>query len=114
MVRSRGFVVGSMLFLSIPLMAILRFAGTEAFVLYVIIATLVGACTGGPANLISTAYSADIAKRGENQHNKKALSTIAGIIDGMGGLGAGIGQLIIGLIAEHSWTGVFLFLMGKV
>jgi sugar phosphate permease len=111
--RRRGTVIGVMLLTSIPLLGLLKVAPSDVIVI-IGIAFLVGAFTGGPTHIISSACAADIASRGEVQLNKRALATVTGIIDGIGGLGAGLGQAVIGVIAETSWNGVFLFLMGMM
>lgn len=111
--RRRGIVVALMLFISIPLLALLKEAPANSVFVYLVLAAAVGAFTGGPANIISSACAADLATKGGAQLNRKALSTVTGIIDGIGGLGAGLGQIVIGYVAEESWNGVFIFLMGE-
>lgn len=97
---------------------------------------LTGFFIGGPANLISSAVSADLGKffflshgayyciqkmnftSGNTEYvsgnaeqirgSSGALSTVTGIIDGTGSVGAGIGQLLIPeIVAVFSWTAVF-------
>ncbi|VDK83137.1 unnamed protein product [Onchocerca ochengi] len=69
---------------------------------------LMGFFIGGPANLISSAVSADLGKAEEIRGSSEALSTVAGIIDGTGSVGAGIGQLLIPEIeAMFGWRAVF-------
>mmetsp|Transcript_13091 Transcript_13091/g.24470 ORF Transcript_13091/g.24470 Transcript_13091/m.24470 type:complete len:451 (-) Transcript_13091:20-1372(-) len=110
--RRRGAVCAALLLLSIPLLMAFKETPANNTFLYIVLAAVVGALTGGPANIISSACAADLATRGEAQFNRKALSTVTGIIDGIGGLGAGLGQAAIGFIAEESWDAVFYFLMG--
>jgi sugar phosphate permease len=112
--KRRGVVVAGMLLCAVPLLILMRMASTDNFLLYLCIVLLVGTCTGGVANILSTACSADLASSIERTYHRKAQSTIAGIIDGIGGLGAGLGQATIGLIAESSWNAVFGFLIGKL
>lgn len=112
--HKRGTVVALLLLTSIPLLALMGTASKSSLLYIIVIATLLGATVGGPANIISSACAADIATYAEEIYNKKAYSTVAGIIDGIGGTGAGLGQAAIGLIAESSWTGVFIFLICKV
>ncbi|XP_013392558.1 sugar phosphate exchanger 3 [Lingula anatina] len=65
---------------------------------------------GGPANLISSAISADLGRQGPVQGNKEALATVAGIVDGTGSVGAAIGQILVPVIQVHtSWQWVFYF-----
>ncbi|CAG9540681.1 unnamed protein product [Cercopithifilaria johnstoni] len=69
---------------------------------------LTGFFVGGPSNLISSAVSADIGKAEQIRGSLEALSTVTGIIDGTGSVGAGIGQLLIPEIkALFGWTAVF-------
>ena len=49
----------------------------------------------GVTNTIAATCSADIGKAIPNK-NTKAVSTVTGIIDGMGSVGAAIGQFIVG------------------
>uniref|UniRef100_A0A0R3S6J2 Sugar phosphate exchanger 3 n=1 Tax=Elaeophora elaphi TaxID=1147741 RepID=A0A0R3S6J2_9BILA len=70
--------------------------------------TLTGFFIGGPANLISSAVSADLGKAEQIRGSSEALSTVTGIIDGTGSVGAGIGQLLIPEIEVlFGWTAVF-------
>uniref|UniRef100_A0A915Q1M8 Sugar phosphate exchanger 3 n=1 Tax=Setaria digitata TaxID=48799 RepID=A0A915Q1M8_9BILA len=69
---------------------------------------LMGFFVGGPANLISSAVSADLGKAEQIRGSSEALSTVTGIIDGTGSVGAGIGQLLIPKIeALFGWKVVF-------
>ncbi|EFO17016.1 hypothetical protein LOAG_11487 [Loa loa] len=69
---------------------------------------LTGFFIGGPANLISSAVSADLANAEQIRGSSEALSTVTGIIDGSGSVGAGIGQLLIPEIETvFGWTAVF-------
>lgn len=86
-----------------------------------------GVLLGGPANLISTAISADLGTHPSLNGNTQALATVTGIIDGTGSIGAAISQYIVGVLAnchhvpqdctddDHcdtvcSWTAVLNFL----
>ena len=62
---------------------------------------------GGVASLISSVVAADL---GDSSHGKyNAKTTVVGIIDGSGGIGAGVGQIIIGILQKISWNSVFYF-----
>ncbi len=79
---------------------------------------------GGPANLISTAISADLGTHPSLSGNVAALSTVTGIIDGSGSVGAAMMQYIVGVVAnchvkpshdgeekeECAWAPVFVLL----
>lgn len=67
---------------------------------------------GGPANLISSAISADLGRQSALSANSEALATVTGIVDGTGSVGAAIGQFLVPVINTHSgWKPVFYFLM---
>ncbi|OQS00361.1 sugar phosphate exchanger [Thraustotheca clavata] len=79
-----------------------------------------GFLLGGPANLISTAISADLGTCPTLRGNTAALATVTGIIDGTGSVGAAIIQYLVGYLAnchkseagtqECSWKPVFALL----
>jgi OPA family glycerol-3-phosphate transporter-like MFS transporter 3 len=54
-----------------------------------------GFCINGLNNVISSACSADLGKQEALKGNARAISTVTGIIDGTGTLGAAVGNLII-------------------
>jgi sugar phosphate permease len=61
---------------------------------------------GSMHHLICITVSADLGR----SHSKRATSTITGIIDGMGTVGSGMGQLMLGILIENfGWRyGYFL------
>lgn len=71
---------------------------------------LAGFFIGGPANMISSAISADLGKHKSLMGNTAALATVAGIIDGTGSTGAAITQYLVALISNVSWDLVFALL----
>ncbi len=63
-----------------------------------------GFIVSGLNNIISASCSADIGKNQVLQSSQRSQSTVAGIIDGSGSLGAAIGQIIIGLVvSKYGW-----------
>ena len=108
--RSRALVASMFLFMSI--WAIWLFysqtsehpGDTRVVVVWMCV---VGFWVNGPYSMITTAVSADLGDHMEG----KALSTVSGIIDGMGSFGAAIQGVVIGLISTSSWAAVFKFLM---
>ena len=56
----------------------------------------------GLCNLINASIAADLGKQKALQSNPKALTTVAGIIDGSGIFGSAIGSLIIGA-TKKAW-----------
>lgn len=62
----------------------------------------------GAANLISAACSADLGRQDAVRDNAAALSTVTGIVDGTGSVGAALGQVIIPVLYQVvSWNAVF-------
>ncbi|KAK3700541.1 hypothetical protein QZH41_009196 [Actinostola sp. cb2023] len=116
--RSRSPVVLTMLLLSIG--SLFLYQNTSAdYTSNSAVMTLIGFMIGGPANLISSAISADLGRQPCLKGNSEALATVTGIVDGTGSVGAAIGQIIIPIItnsaagkkANNSWHYVFYFLM---
>ena len=70
----------------------------------------IGFFIGGIYNIVGATAAADLAKSKTLKSNDKALSTVSGILDGSGSLGAAFGSLIIGAVRNYSWDGVFIFL----
>ncbi|VDP17581.1 unnamed protein product [Soboliphyme baturini] len=69
---------------------------------------MLGFFCNGVANVISAAVSADLGSQKQIQGNAHALSTVTGIVDGMGSIGAAIGQLIVPVIqTQFGWIPVF-------
>lgn len=105
----RNLILVPMLLLSIPIFLSFRFIGS-VFELYYILVPILGFCIGGVANLIPSLICADLGSNPDL--NEGAVSTITGIIDGTGSLGAAIGQFVIGALAENfGWDSVFAFLI---
>lgn len=77
-----------------------------------ILMTLLGGFIGGPSNLISAAISADLGRQNVVQGNERALSTVTGIVDGTGSVGAAIGQFLLPVFHQKfGWGAVFYFFM---
>lgn len=63
---------------------------------------------GGPANMISSSITADLGKCEQLRGNAEALSTVTGIIDGTGSIGAAFGQWLIPSVQHwFGWDAVF-------
>uniref|UniRef100_A0A0N5AUP0 Sugar phosphate exchanger 3 n=1 Tax=Syphacia muris TaxID=451379 RepID=A0A0N5AUP0_9BILA len=70
--------------------------------------TVTGFFIGGPANLVSAAISADLGKAEEIRGSAEALSTVSGIIDGTGSIGASVGQILLPVVQNaFGWDYVF-------
>lgn len=78
--------------------------------------TVTGAFIGGPANMISAAITADLGRQEALAASDQALSTVTGIVDGTGSLGAATGQILIPIIqkAWSDWRFVFYFFIVMV
>lgn len=70
---------------------------------------LAGFLCSGSANIITTAVSADLAERSKAKFDVK--TAVAGLVNGTGSLGAALGQAIIGILQDISWSSVYLFLI---
>ncbi|XP_058967908.2 sugar phosphate exchanger 3 isoform X1 [Pocillopora verrucosa] len=111
LMSSRSPLVIAMLVLSIPMLFIYGNTG-GSYTLNASLMTLLGFMVGGPANLISSAISADLGRQSALSANSEALATVTGIVDGTGSVGAAIGQFLVPVINTHAgWKPVFYFLM---
>ncbi|KAJ7358963.1 hypothetical protein OS493_019867 [Desmophyllum pertusum] len=100
-----------MLVLSIPMLFVYGNTG-GGYTLNAALMCLTGFMIGGPANLISSAISADLGRQSALSADSEALATVTGIVDGTGSVGAAIGQFLVPEINTHSgWKPVFYFLM---
>jgi len=69
---------------------------------------VVGFFVGGAANLISAAVSADLGRQEALRGDARALSTVTGIVDGTGSVGAALGQVLIPVLQMWlGWNSVF-------
>jgi len=111
LIGKRSPLVIVMLVLSVPMLFIYGNTG-GGYALNAALMCLTGVLIGGPANLISSAISADLGRQSVLSANSEALATVTGIVDGTGSVGAAIGQFLVPEINTHSgWKPVFYFLM---
>lgn len=90
---------------------LLIFLTSNQKVLLYILIFILGFLVGGISNLVAGTACADLGKQDALKNNSKALSTVTGIVDGTGSVGAAIGQKGIGYLQDHgSWTGVFILM----
>jgi len=108
---SRVLIVVPFLILSLPVFLLFRVGSSDSYWIYFILVPLAGFLVNGAANMISSAVAADLAQNEQVASDDETLSTVTGIIDGTGSLGAGLGQLAIGLLADISWDLAFVFLV---
>uniref|UniRef100_A0A1I7XRA1 MFS domain-containing protein n=1 Tax=Heterorhabditis bacteriophora TaxID=37862 RepID=A0A1I7XRA1_HETBA len=79
-----------------------------SYLVNAVLLAFVGFFVGGPANMISSSISADLGKARELHGSAEALSTVTGIVDGTGSVGAAFGQLLIPSVqAAFGWGAVF-------
>ncbi|KAL7674294.1 hypothetical protein ACOME3_000572 [Neoechinorhynchus agilis] len=118
-IRHRYIVVEVSLSVSVPLLFIYLGLPNDKTG-NAIVMTLIGFFIGGGGSIISTAITADLGNDNADANEsgegtqKSVLSTVAGIIDGIGSFGAAIGQLLIPTIhnAVHGdWKPVFYMLI---
>ena len=108
----RSPVVGTMLLVSVATILGFNYIPNHHGVIMAML-FLNGFMIGGPANTISTAITADLGKHEKIMGNSEALSTVTGIIDGTGSVGAAIGQYLVAVINKKAgWQYVFYFLIG--
>lgn len=69
-----------------------------------------GFLVGGPATILSTVMSAEIAKDPALSENHSVLSTVTGIIDGSGSFGAAVTQYIVAVLSDISMEVIFVLL----
>ena len=79
-----------------------------------VMVTLNGFLAGGAGNVVSSAVCADIGKNEKVKGSADVTGQVAGIVDGIGALGAAATQLAIGYIPNSSWGGVFYGLTGML
>lgn len=111
--NKRAVVVVPMLILAIPMLFVYGLAGIAGKVIVNgIMLFVVGMLIGGVANLISGAISADLGRQKQLQGNSEALSTVTGIVDGTGSLGAALGQVAVPFLqVSYGWQSVFYLFM---
>jgi len=110
-VKCRTPVISLMLIVALPIYPLFLVGTENTYWLYFILVPIQGFLVSGAAGLISCVVAADLAQNEEIANNKETVSTVTGILDGTGSVGAGIGQLTIGFLAEVSWYLVFAFMM---
>ena len=96
---------------SLPCIFLLSFANESMFWSFFIIIPLCGFCVGGANLIMSSAVAVDIAQNGKVSNLYETMATVAGIIDGSGGIGAAIGTFLVGSLAYFNWLYVFGFMI---
>ena len=89
-----SFVVGSLPLLFLPALRQSTFHYAAAFV-------TVGLFSGGPAHMYGTAVSVDLGEAAAAAGKPGLVSSLSGLIDGVGTLGAAVGQSIVARVASE-------------
>lgn len=92
---SRTVVITPMLVLTIPVFLLFRLGNSQDYWIFFLLTPICGFLVGGASNMISSTVAADLAQNEEVNSNKEAMSTVTGIIDGSGGIGAAVGQVLV-------------------
>ena len=79
-----------------------------------VLSTLNGFFAGGAGNVVSSAVCADIGRNDRVKGSKDVTGQVAGIVDGIGALGAAGTQIFIGYMRKDSWDVVFHVLTGML
>lgn len=90
--------IASIVFIGIASLGRGTSAWTFAGLLY-----LSGFFFGGPEVIVGGAIASDLGENQALNHNSRAISTITGIIDGTGSIGAAVVQLLIPILKSHSF-----------
>ncbi|XP_065898634.1 uncharacterized protein [Dysidea avara] len=110
--NARAVAVTVLLYLSIPMIFTLRKLGSANLPLAIILVFLTGVTVVGPHSVITSAVSADLGTHKSLKGNTKAKSTVTGLINGIGSMGAAFGPLITGALSSHEgWDAVFYLFM---
>ncbi|KAL2633911.1 hypothetical protein R1flu_005390 [Riccia fluitans] len=111
--NARAITAAAFMYTAIPALFMYRTYGSVSFYMNMFLMMVAGLLVNGPYALITTAVSADLGTHSSLKGNPRALATVTAIIDGTGSVGASLGPLITGYLAEYSWDSVFWFLMGS-
>ena len=108
----RGWVSFLMSLACIPAVGVYVWLGQYATWLNVILLFIVGVLVNGPYTLISSAVCSDLGSHPSLKGNPLAMSTVTGIIDGFGSIGACLqGELVGWVSVRFEWNSVFYLLM---
>ncbi|KAG6557390.1 hypothetical protein Mapa_000659 [Marchantia paleacea] len=111
--NARATTAAAFMYMAIPALYMYRTFGSVSFYTNIFLMMIAGILVNGPYALITTAVSADLGTHSSLKGNPNALATVTAIIDGTGSVGAAVGPLITGYVAEYSWDAVFIFLMAS-
>lgn len=107
----RSMVIMSILLLSAVTLALFVVFGHASLTTTALLMVLTGLFSNSAYNLINSAVATDLGSHPVLAGNTVAVSSVAGIIDGSGTVGAALGQPLVATIVEAtSWRGMFVFL----
>jgi len=106
-VGHRSPVITTMLVLSLPILFIYAGLGASAAI-HIVVMILLGVTISGPYNLIVGTIAVDLGSQPALAGNTEAMSTVTGLIDGIGSGGSAIGQFFVPVIQNGlGWKWVF-------
>lgn len=109
-VSNRVYIFFPLLISSLPLILSFALGSKQSIWVFYILIPIVGLIMGSVSNLICSAIAVDLGQEKQDEYDSK--TTIVGIIEAAGGVGAGIGQVIIGKIVGESWNNLFYLAFG--
>eukprot|EP01084_Bolivina_argentea_P145450 254939_1 len=113
--HGRSPIILLFLLLSIPSVFALYFKPSKYWFFYGLLCFAAGFFVGGPTNLISTVMATDIGKLQEIKGNPASFSTVSGIIDGTGSIGAAVSDYLAAWISDYGKSQyVYAMLAGEL
>jgi OPA family glycerol-3-phosphate transporter-like MFS transporter 3 len=107
----RSAVIMVMLFLSAVTLALFALIFESSLSGTAFLMTLTGLFSNAAYNLVNSVVAADLGSHPVLAGSTVAVSSVTGIIDGSGSVGAALGQPLVAVIVEAtSWRGMFVFL----
>lgn len=109
----RGAVSVVFLVLSLPGLWVYNQFASHSLVVNIVLMFVAGALINGPYTLIVGVVAADLGSHPILRGNPRGMSTVTGIVDGAGSVGAALQGVVIGVAGQAlGWTGVFYLLEG--
>eukprot|EP00359_Climacostomum_virens_P010793 CAMPEP_0204918012 /NCGR_PEP_ID=MMETSP1397-20131031/15739_1 /ASSEMBLY_ACC=CAM_ASM_000891 /TAXON_ID=49980 /ORGANISM="Climacostomum Climacostomum virens, Strain Stock W-24" /LENGTH=105 /DNA_ID=CAMNT_0052091081 /DNA_START=927 /DNA_END=1244 /DNA_ORIENTATION=+ len=96
---------------AVPCIAALRFVSVESTWVLFIIVPVLGILTGGPSCIVSSTIATELTNDTAKKAHSTSKSTVVGLINGSGGLGAASAQFLIGMLVTVSWNWTFIFVI---
>lgn len=110
--KKRGWTTFLMSLACIPFLWLYQLFGDRGWFANVALLFLVGIVVNGPYSLITSAVCSDLGRHPVLNGNPHAMSTVTGIIDTFGSVGATFNGVVVASVAARlGWTAVFYSLM---